>query len=117
MKDTYAVIRGSTLSWLLEKIRLDDNLRDIPEDVARDLGYAIDVGSVKVQSLEDKLKTIGPVLSTDIHEQILSENLDIQLIRDNHNDSFWKQIVQIFHMMLESEAEAVLRLIGGDKNE
>jgi hypothetical protein len=114
MKDTYSVIRGSTLSWLLEKIREFDNLRDIPEVVARDIGYAINIGDVKVESTDNKLKIAGPILSTDVHEQIILESLDIELLRDKHSSSMWRQIVQIVHMMITSEAEAVLRLIGED---
>ncbi len=114
--DSYSVIRSSTLSWLLEKVRQDDNLRDIPEEVAIDLGKAIKTGAVKVQSIEEKLRTLGPVLSIEQHIQFLLEDKDIDLPSDPSSSKFWNLVVNVVHKMLINEAEGVLTLIGGNEN-
>jgi len=110
MSDGYAVIRTSTLAWLLERAREEGELRDVPEEVARDLGQA--VTKVKAPEPPERLRALGPLLTVEEHMTLLEEDRDLELPRDRHGGQFWRLVVQIVHRMQTNEAEAVLRAIG-----
>jgi len=115
MSDGYAVIRSSTLAWLLERARVEGELRDCPEEVARDLGKALVAGNVSAPEPEERLRTLGPVLSVDQHLELLQDDRDLDLPRDRQGGAFWRVVARVVHAMMTNEAEAVLRLIGGSE--
>jgi hypothetical protein len=107
--DGYAVIRSSTLAWLLERCRLEGQVRDVPEEVARDLAEVVERVDAPVDA--DRLRTVGPVLSVGEHEHLLADDPDLDLPRDKQAGAFWRLVVGVVHAMLRNEAEAVLRII------
>lgn len=109
MSDSYALIRKSTLAWLLEGVR--DNARDVPLEVAKDLGTAV-LDTDAPDASEDRLAMAGPVLSESDHVQLLASDPDLGLPSDGPSAQFWKLVAKVAHTMLCNEAEAVLRLMG-----
>ena len=114
MSDTYAVVRTSTLTWLLERARVDGELREVPEEVARDLGQAVTGGKASAPD-EERLRALGPVLSAEQHLELLQDDRDLDLPRDRQAGQFWRVVARVVHAMLTNEAEAVMQLIGGAK--
>jgi len=110
MSEGYVVLRKSTVAWLLEKYRRDKD-EEIPFEVAIDLREnVIDVDAPIPE--EDRLKTLGPVLSVEEHIQLLMEDEDLKLPTDNQGSNFWKMVSMITWTMLKNEAECVLRILG-----
>lgn len=110
MRDGYAVIRSSTLAWLLERARVEGETLDVPEEVAIDLGRAVVKLDAPVPS-EDRLKSLGPMLSVEEHEQLLMADEDLDLPMNKHDGAFWRLVLRVVHSVLRNEGEAVLRII------
>jgi len=111
--DGYAVVRKSTLAWLLELYREAGERPDLPEEVARDLRVQV-TRDVSVPVDKDRLRVVGPVLSAEEHVQLLEACDDLDLPREKQAGAFWRLVVQVVHEMLRNEGDAVLRLIGGE---
>lgn len=108
--DGYALIRKSTLAWLLERARLEGEVRDVPEEVARDLSEAV-VNVEAPKPEEERLRALGPVLSIEEHEELLANDRDLDLPRDRQGGAFWRLVLRVVHAVQTNEAEAVLRII------
>lgn len=108
--DGYAIIRASSLAWLIERARLEGEVRDVPVEVARDLGEAVEHLAAPVPS-EERLRAAGPILSLEEHLQLLAEDGDLALPRSRHDGAFWRLVAGVVHVMLRNEAEAVLQII------
>lgn len=116
--DGYAVIRNSTLAWLLERARVESELLECPEEVARDLASVLNLGKVEAPvTPEDRLRGIGPILSPEQHEELLLDARELDLPRGKHDGAFWRLVVGVVHGMMSNEAEAVLRLIGAKEDD
>jgi hypothetical protein len=113
VSDGYAVIRRSTLAWLLERCRLEGEVRDVPEEVARDLSEV--VAKVEAPIDTDRLRALGPVLSVEEHEHFLADDPDLDLPRDKQSGAFWRVVVGVVHAMMQNEGEAVLKIIADRK--
>lgn len=111
--DGYVVLRKSSLAWLLERHRLAGQC-ELPGDVATDLGEAIVDVDAPVPA-EDRLRTLGPILSLDQHAELLEEDENIGLPRDVQGERFWRTVAGVVHAMLENEGRAALQLLGGNK--
>lgn len=110
MSDGYAVVRSSTLAWLLEAARVEGELRDVPEAVAVDLGARLERVEVP-EELEDRLAAVGPLLSFDEHVELLVGDPDLELPKGDQGSQFWKLVTRIALSILRNEAEAVQRVI------
>jgi hypothetical protein len=108
--DGYSIIRTSTLAWLLERARLEGEIRNVPEEVARDLSEAVVNVEVPVPE-EDRLRALGPVLSIEEHEELLANDDALDLPRDRQGGAFWRLVLRVVHAVHSNEAEAVLRII------
>ena len=108
--DGYSVIRSSTLAWLLERARLSGEVRNVPEEVARDLAEAVVNVEAPVPE-EERLRALGPILSVEEHEELLATDDDLELPRDRQSGAFWRLVLRVVHAMQTNEAEAVLRII------
>jgi hypothetical protein len=115
-EDGYAVIRSSTLAWLLERARVEGELRNVPEEVARDLSEAVEHVAAPVPE-GDRLRALGPVLAAEEHIELLERDADLELPRDKHGGAFWRLVVRIVLAIQANEAEAVLRLISDRSRE
>lgn len=109
--DGYAVIRKTTLAWLIERHRQAPE-EDLPVEVARDLGVAV-VGVDAPHPADDALRTLGPILSTEQHIELLESDPRLRLPKDPSGSQFWNMVVSIVHAVLTNEGQAALRIIGG----
>lgn len=109
MSDGYVVVRRKTLAYLVESARVDGTLQDVPEEVARDLGVALERVEAPVD--EDRLAAVGPILSAREHESLLLDDRDLELPRDRQSGAFWRQVMNVTLSILRNEAEAVRRVI------
>jgi len=110
--DGYAVVRSSTLAWLIDRHRTAPEA-PLPMEVAVDLReVARDIRAPR--PAEERMRLAGPVLSEEQHVQLLAEGLDLPAGKAGE---FWRIVVKVVHRMLTNEGEAVLHLIGGDVDE
>ena len=107
MADGYAVVRASTLAWLLERHRAAPEA-PIPTEVAVDLREVVQSVSAP-HPAEERLRLAGPVLSEEQHATLLAEGLSLP---SGKAGEFWRLVVRVVHQMLTNEGEAVLRLLG-----
>jgi hypothetical protein len=110
MSDGYVVVRSSTIAWLLEAARLEGATADVPVDVAIDLGKAV-TKIAAPEVAEDRLRSLGPLLSIEEHEVLLGADEELDLPTHKHDGAFWRLVAGVVHAMLRNEAEAVLRVI------
>lgn len=108
MSDGYAIVRKSTLAWLLEKARIEDGLKDVPEEVVADLRAG--VNDVEAPESVDPLRALGPVLAYEEHVRLLGEDEELGLPRGRDGE-FWRVVAKVVWKMLANEGEAVLRLV------
>jgi len=113
VSDGYAVLRKSTLAWLLEVYRAAGDRPDIPEEVARDLRVQV-TRDLRSPVSADRLRLAGPLLSAEEHEALLEADADLELPRDKQAGAFWRLVVHVVHAVLRNEGEAALKLIGGE---
>lgn len=109
MSDGYAVVRRSTLAYLLECARLGGGLENVPEEAARDLGLAI--GSVEAPIDGDRLRATGPILSDREHVELLAADPELNLPTRGQSADFWRVVASVTLAILRNEAEAVRRII------
>lgn len=112
MDDGYALVRKSTLAWLLEVYRAAENRPEIPEEVARDLRVQV-TRELRSPVSADRLRLAGPLLSAEEHEALLLEEGSLDLPRDKQGGAFWRLVVHVVHAVLRNEGDAALKLIGG----
>jgi hypothetical protein len=110
MSDGYAVIRKSTLAYLLEAARVAEMNRDVPEEVARDLSVAVE-GVAAPDVDEDRLRAAGPLLTLREHVELLSADPELDLPIKGQSAEFWQVVTKITLTVLRNEAEAVRRVI------
>ena len=110
-RDGYVVIRKSTLAWLLERHRAAGQV-DVPHEVALDLGENVVDVDAPVPS-EDRLRTLGPILSIDQHRELLEYDEVLSLPKDVNGGMFWRMVAAIVHTMLANEGRAALQILGG----
>jgi len=113
--DGYAILRKSTLAYLLECYRVaGESAPEPPEEVVRDLRGTV-TGDLRAPEPEgERLRAVGPVLALDEHLALLAEDRDLKL-PDGRAGEFWRLVARVVHSMLTNEAEAVLRLIGAER--
>lgn len=109
MSDGYAVVRKSTIAYLLEVARENGGLDDVPDEVARDLGTV--VADIAAPIDEDRLAAVGPILSVRQHVELISSDSELEIPRTKQGSEFWQLVVQITHSVLRNEAEAIRRVI------
>ena len=114
MTDGYALLRRSTLAYLLECHRLLDPERrpTLTEEVALDLREAVSTDLRAPAPAEERLRSVGPVLALEEHLELLAGDQDLKLPGGSAGE-FWRLVARVVHCMLANEAEAVLRLLGG----
>lgn len=111
--DGYVVLRKSTLAWLLERYRVGEDV-DVPAEVAIDIGDAV-VGVSAPIPEEDRLRTLGPMLSLDHHIDLLEADEDLELPSDRQGSRFWKTVAMVTHTILTNEGRAALQVLGGKR--
>lgn len=109
--DGYALIRKSTLAWLLERHRRAPD-EELPIEVARDLGEAV-VGVEAPQAAEDPLRALGPILTAEEHIELLTADRALGLPADKGAAQFWHVVVRVVLGIMSNEGQAALRIIGG----
>jgi len=113
-RDGYVVLRKSTLAWLLERHRAAPDGPDVPASVAMDLcENVVDVMAPK--PAEDRLQTLGPIMSVDQHRELLENQMSGKLPTDQQARQFWYLVTEIVHNMLENEGQAALQILGGER--
>lgn len=111
MSDGYALLKTTTIAWLLERIRAA-GVVEFPGDVADDLGRHLPRIRVEVPgSIES-----GPVLTLEQHVKLL-EDSSLDLPRDRQAGAFWKLVSAVTYEMLRNEALAREQLTMENKDE
>lgn len=108
--DGYAVVRRSTLAWLLERHREAPEC-SIPLEIARDLRITSSNLSVPTTTV----RPCGPILSVEQHIELLRADPLSGMPDDPHSRRFLETIVGVCHRVLANEGEAESRIIGGDE--
>lgn len=109
MSDGYVVLRKSTLAYLIECARLGGGLENVPEEVARDLGLAVE--GVEVPLDGDRLAAVGPLLTLRDHVELIAGDPDLDLPQRGQAAEFWQVVTKVTLAVLRNEAEAVRRVI------
>lgn len=111
MSDGYALIRRSTLAFLVECARTGGGIENVPEEVARDLGEALPAVEAPTD-LEERIAAAGPLLSLGEHVELLAADPELDLPTRGQSAEFWKLVTKVTLSVLRNEAEAVRRVIG-----
>jgi len=113
--DSYVLIRSTTLAWLLECVREDELRYAVPPEVARDLAGKLNAGTVPAPVDPGRTVGLAPVLTPEEHMQLMQEDASLGLPADRRAGEFWRTVVKVVHAFACNEAEATLRLLGGDE--
>jgi len=107
-KNGYAILRTSTLAWLLEQSK--SKVGEAPHQVLSEIAELVENPKVEPPpDLELELRGSGPLLTVEEHVSLL-EDADLGLPTDRHGGSFWRLVVKVCHEMLVNEAEAARRI-------
>lgn len=110
MSDGYVILKASSLSWLIEHLLAAEQLKNVPEDIAKDLGHILVNQGIREPIDQDKVKSLGPILTVDEHEHLLLQS-DLRLPTDKQSGQFWRMVMHIVHTMLQNEADAIMHIV------